>query len=278
MPESPEVDALAGAPCERLLGARIADIDLDEFGAFTTRSRALAELRDRTVTGIRRFGKHLAIDTDGPSLVVGFGRSGWLRWDVDAEAEVESASDAEAKPAPVIARISFEGGDAVLLTDAGGWLSVSLSIADDPADLRAIAKLGADPAAADFTATDLDRVLIGRRKQLKALLQEQESLSGIGNAYSDEILHVARLWPLLHASDLDEAQRAALFEAVRAVLGDAFAARRGIPIDQLKAAKVAAMRVHGRTGEACPVCGGTVADVPGSKGAAQYCPICQPAP
>lgn len=272
MPESPEVDALAAEVRTRLVGARIDGLDLEEFGALKTRRRALDELNGRTITGIRRFGKHLAIDTDGPILVVGFGRAGWMRWD-------DGAPQDAAEPAPpAIARLSFAGEDALLLTDAGGWLSVGLWIVDDAADVPAIAKLGPDPAAPGFAAADLDRVVVGRRKQLKALLQEQESLSGIGNAYSDEILHVARLWPLTHAADLDDAQRAALFDALRSVLGEAFADRRGIPIDQLKARKVASMRVHGRTGEACPDCGGTVADIPGSKGAAQYCPSCQPAP
>lgn len=107
------------------------------------------------------------------------------------------------------------------------------------------------------------------------LLQEQESISGIGNAYSDEILHRAKIAPTTHAAALDDAEREALFQAVRDELADAVRARRSIPLPKLKQAKAAAMRVHGRTGEACPVCGGVVADVPGSKGSAQYCPTCQ---
>ncbi len=79
-----------------------------------------------------------------------------------------------------------------------------------------------------------------------------------------------------HAASLDERERDHLYAAVREVLGGAFTARRGVPIDRLKAHKVASMQVHGRTGQACPICGATVADVPGSKGAAQYCPVCQP--
>jgi formamidopyrimidine-DNA glycosylase len=118
----------------------------------------------------------------------------------------------------------------------------------------------------------LDRIVVGRRKRLKALLQEQESLAGIGNAYSDEILFAARLSPLVQAVALDEGERAALYAAIRDVLGSAVEARRDVPPAELKAAKVAAMAVHGRAGEACPDCGGTVLDVPGSKGGAQYCP------
>ena len=230
-----------------------------------------------------------------------FGRAGWMRWSGEPTTDAATTTTATAAStdatggagsaagattaaattdaagtttattsAPTIAVLSFAAGTELLLADGGTWLSLGLWIVDEPAEVPAIAKLGPDPAPADDTADQLDRVLAGRRKQLKALLQEQERLAGIGNAYSDEILHAARLFPLTHAADLDEAQRAALFAAVRSVLGGAFARQRSVPIDELKARKVAAMAVHGRTGEECPDCGGIVADVPGSKGAAQY--------
>ncbi len=296
MPESPEVDALAGFLRTHIVGRQIAGLELVEHGALKTRGRLTSELVGRAVTGIRRFGKHLAIDTESPSLVVSFGRAGWMRWSGEPTADAAgtttaTAASTDATPtaatdaaklttattsAPTIAVLSFAAGTELLLADGGTWLSVGLWIVDEPAEVPAIAKLGPDPASADDTADQLDRVLAGRRKQLKALLQEQERLTGIGNAYSDEILHAARLFPLTHATDLDEAQRAALFAAVRSVLGGAFARQRSVPIDELKARKIAAMAVHGRTGEECPDCGGIVADVPGSKGAAQYCPVCQP--
>ncbi|WP_448256389.1 DNA-formamidopyrimidine glycosylase family protein [Microbacterium aurum] len=303
MPESPEVDALAGFLRTHIVGRQIAGLELVEYGALKTRGRLTSELVGRAVTGIRRFAKHLAIDTEGPSLVVSFGRAGWMRWSgepatdaatttasTDAAGGAGSAAGATTTAAttdaagtttattsaPTIAVLSFADGAELLLTDGGTWLSLGLWIVGEPAEVPAIAKLGPDPASADDTADELDRVLAGRRKQLKALLQEQERLAGIGNAYSDEILHAARLFPLTHAADLDEAQRAALFAAVRSVLGDAFARQRGVPIDELKARKVASMVVHGRTGEKCADCGGIVADVSGSRGAAQYCPVCQP--
>ena len=149
------------------------------------------------------------------------------------------------------------------------------SVVGAASEVAGVAKLGPDPIDPAYTRERLDAVLAGRRKQLKALLQEQETLSGIGGAYSDEILHAAKISPVVHAADLDDDERARLFAAMRTVLTEAVEARRGIPLSQQKAAKVAAMRVHGRTGEACPVCGGTVLDVPGSKGSAQYCPVCQ---
>jgi formamidopyrimidine-DNA glycosylase len=271
MPESPEVDALGGFLRSHAVGRTIRSVDLDEFRALKTRNRPVRELEGRRVAGVRRFGKHLSVDTDGPSLLLSFGRAGWARW--SDEAGTEKAPDPQA--APVIARVEFEDGAELAITDAGEWLSLGLSVVDDATAVPAIAKLGPDPLSDAFTAEVLDGIVTGRRKQLKALLQEQESLSGIGNAYSDEILHAARLSPVVHASALDEGERRRLYAAIREVLGTAFADRHDVAPGELKAAKVAAMAVHGRTGEPCPECGGTVHDVPGSKGAAQYCPACQ---
>ncbi|PJJ73479.1 formamidopyrimidine-DNA glycosylase [Diaminobutyricimonas aerilata] len=274
MPESPEVDALAGFLRARATGRTIRAIELEEFRVLKTRNRRTEELADRTVIGVRRFGKHVSLDTDGPGLLISFGRAGWARWADAGEAEtVPDASDAVV--APVVARITFTDGAEMALTDAGDWLSLGISIADDVTTLPAVADLGPDPTTPAFTPELLDGLVRGRRKQLKALLQEQASLAGIGNAYSDEILHAARLSPTTHASALDADQRERLFVAITGVLTAAFDARRDVPIDQQKAAKVASMRVHGRTGEPCPVCGDLVLDVPGSKGAAQYCPTCQ---
>lgn len=269
MPESPEVDALAGFLRSEVTGRTIRALELEEFRVLKTRDRPPAELAGRVVTGVRRFGKHISLDTDGPDLLISFGRAGWARWSEGAPPDPEPGT------APVVARVQFEDGAELGLTDAGEWLSLGVSIADDVTALSAVAELGPDPTAPEFTRDMLDGILAGRRKQLKALLQEQASLSGIGNAYSDEILHVARLSPTAHAATLDEAERDRLFEAIRGVLGGAFEARRDVPIDQQKAAKVASMRVHGRTGEACPVCGDTVRDIPGTKTGAQYCATCQ---
>lgn len=269
MPESPEVDALVGFLGEHARGRVVAAVELDEFRALKSRDRPLGELVGRTVTGARRFGKHAVLDTDGPGLLISFGRAGWAAWSDAAPARDPRPGAAE------IARIAFDDGARLAITDAAEWLSLGLSVVDEAETVPAIAKLGPDPASEGFTAEALDAVLAGRRKRLKALLQEQDSLAGIGGAYSDEILHAARLSPFAHAATLDAEERARLFAALREVLGAAFAARRGVPPERLKAEKVASMRVHGRRGEPCPVCGDIVRDLPGSKGAAQYCATCQ---
>ncbi|QKJ19088.1 DNA-formamidopyrimidine glycosylase family protein [Microbacterium hominis] len=278
MPESPEVQALIAALGPVLTGRTIAAIDLVEARAYKTRGRPVAGIVGARVTGLGRFGKHLDVETDRGSLVVSFGRAGWAypRAAGDADATL-AASDADGDDPPVIATIVFDDDSTLDLTDAADWLSLGLSWVDLPIEVAAIAALGPDPLGPTFTREDFARALGARRKQLKALLQEQESLAGIGNAYSDEILHAAKISPRTHAAALDDLERERLFQAVRSVLTDAVAARTGIGSAELKAAKVAAMRVHGRTGEACPVCGATVLDVPGTKGGAQYCPTCQTA-
>lgn len=283
MPESPEVDALAAFLRESAVGPRIDAVELIEFRALKTRARPLEELVGSTVTGVRRFGKHLSLDTTGADLVISFGRAGWATWNDapssekgtdDADGVAEAAAETADGP-PVLARLRFDGGQELAVTDAGAWLSLGLSVVDDPDDVPSLAKLGPDPSAPGFSQADLDAVLVGRRKQLRALLQEQESLAGIGGAYSDEILFAARLDPLVHASELTEDERARLLAAMRNVLSEAFAACVGVPIDRQKSEKAARMRVHGRTGEPCPAGDGLIVDIPGTKGAGQYCPACQ---
>lgn len=270
MPESPEVQALADDLGERLDGRAFLGGELEEFRVLKTRARPLSEVAGHVVTDVRRYGKHVDLATEGgPHLVISFGRAGWAAWTPPAE---EAA-------APVVAHLQFDGAD-LELTDAGAWLSLGLSVVDAAEEVGSIAKLGADPLDPGYSRADFDRVTGSRRKQVKALLQEQESFSGIGNAYSDEILHTAKIAPLAHAAALSPDERDRLFEAVVSVMRDAAAARRGIPIDQLKAQKVASMRVHGRTGEPCPVCGTTILDIPGGTGSSsgQYCPFCQAEP
>lgn len=269
MPEAPEVEALALFLRERLIGHRVTGVDLVEGRALKTRSRPLDELVGRSVTAVQRFGKHIDVDLGGTHLALGFGRAGWATWDETATAAAEAAGSAA-----VIARVVFDDG-ILGITDAGDWLSVQLHVVDAPDEVPAVAKLGPDALDPAFSRDRLVAALGGRRKQLKALLQEQESLAGIGNAYSDEILFAAGLDPVSHAASLTDAEITRLWTALRDVLGGASRDRRGVPIADQKAAKVAAMKVHGRTGEPCPGCGGVVEDIPGTKGGGQWCPSCQ---
>jgi formamidopyrimidine-DNA glycosylase len=271
MPESPEVQALADFLDARLAGLALQDVDLVEFRALKTRARPLSSLTGRRVEGVRRIGKHVDLRLDEGHLLVSLGRYGWVRWREDAVAEGDPPADAP----PALAVLAFDDGGVMETTDAGGWVSLGLWAVDAAADVPAVAKLGPDPADPAFGRTEFDRVVVGRRKQVKAILQEQESLAGVGNAYSDEILHAARVSPVAHGAALEGEALDRLYSETVGVVRKAIAARRGIPIDQLKAAKVAAMRVHGRAGEACPVCGDTIREFAFASTTAEYCPTCQ---
>ena len=269
MPESPEVQALVEDLAARLSGREISDVDVLEFRVTKTRGRPPSSLVGEKVRGAARHGKHVDLLVgEGQHLVVSLGRHGWARYP-------ETSADSSAGDAPGLISFGFEGGEAVEFTDAGDWVSLGCWIVDDPADVPAIAKLGPDPAAPGFTRADFDRAVSGRRKQVKAVLQEQESLAGIGNAYSDEILHTARISPVSHAASLAPNHLDRLFDATVGILAAAIEADRGIPISELKATKVAAMRVHGRAGESCPVCGDSIRDFSFASTTAQYCPTCQ---
>jgi formamidopyrimidine-DNA glycosylase len=271
MPESPEVQALADQVGERLVGSALTAVDVLEFRMIKTRSRQPESLVGERVTGARRYGKLVDLEFGAAHLVISLGRHGWARW-----GDTELPPD----PPPALALLDFDdgtrdGGTRLELTDAGGWVSLGAWVVDDPLDVSTVAALGPDPADPGYTRADFDRAFRGRRKQIKAILEEQKSISGIGNAYSDEILFAARLNPVAHSSDLGDEELERLYEQTVAVIRSATDARRGIPIADLKAAKTKAMQVHGRAGEPCPDCEGTILDFAFASTTAQYCPSCQ---
>lgn len=270
MPESPEVQALVDELGERLDGRVLTAVDVLEFRVVKTRTRQPSSLVGAQLTGTRRHGKLVDLIFGEQHLVVSLGRHGWARWGA-----ADPLPDAPPVAPPALAMLDFDDGTRLEWTDAGGWVSLACSVVDAPAEVSAVAGLGPDPAHPDFTRADFDGAFVGRRKQLKAVLQEQKSLAGIGNAYSDEILFAARLNPVAHATEVDAASLDRLYEATTGVIREAIEARRGIPISELKAAKVAAMQVHGRAGEPCPRGNGTILDFSFASTTAQYCPACQ---
>ena len=271
MPESPEVQALVEFLGERVHDRVIAELDIAEFRIVKTRDRPPASLVGARVTGMRRFGKHVGFETTGGWLMIGFGRNGWIRWQA-------SGDTASSEPVPEVARIVLDDDAVMQVVDTGEFLAVTASVVDAPSDLSGIAALGPDPLSPDFSRDDVERALGSRRKQIKALLQEQTSLAGIGNAYSDEILHTAKLSPTVHAASLNDDDRQRLFRATVDIMRGAVADRRGLPPDRLKAAKVEAMSVHGRGGQSCPVCGTEIVDITFAGASAQVCPHCQAEP
>ena len=146
----------------------------------------------------------------------------------------------------------------------------------DPAEVEGIARLGPDPLAVDFTAEVLAGILRAEgRKQIKGVLRHQGTIAGIGNAYSDEILHAARMSPYKPASSIEGDELETLFAAIKGTLGDAVERSRGLAASELKGEKKSHLAVHAQTGKPCPVCGDTVREVSFADSSLQYCPTCQ---
>jgi formamidopyrimidine-DNA glycosylase len=266
MPESPEVQALAEFLAGRMIGHRIRSFTVRDFRVL--KSRPTPDPTGVRVNGVLRFGKFVEVDAGANHVVCSLGRNGWVVWH-DVMPEEPPGADG-------VARVTLDDGSGFDLVDNGSFRSVAVWVVPDVSDVAGVAKLGPDPADPSFTRSDFARAVSGRRKQIKAILQEQDSLAGIGNAYSDEILFAARIAPMVHASSLDADALDRLFTATTGVIRGAIAARRGIPLTEMKAVKTAAMKVHGRGGEPCPSeCGGTIVDISFGGTIAQYCPTCQ---
>ena len=176
---------------------------------------------------------------------------------------------------PIALRVRLDDGSGFDLTEAGTRKRLAAYIVNSVADVPGIQTLGPDPLSDDFTLERFAAILAGQRVQLKGLLRNQGTIGGIGNAYSDEILHVAKLSPFAIAGSLDDATVTRLYAALRDTLSAAVAAASGKPAAELKDAKRAGMRVHGRTGESCPECGDIVREVSFADSSLQYCATCQ---
>jgi formamidopyrimidine-DNA glycosylase len=172
-------------------------------------------------------------------------------------------------------RTALVGGGGFDLTEAGTTKRLAVHVVRDPADVPGVARLGPDPLADDFDRAAFARVLEGERRQIKGALRDQSLIAGIGNAYSDEILHAARMSPFKPVQNLGDEETDTLYEALRTTLADAVERSRGLAAGRLKSEKKSGMRVHGRTGRPCPVCGDTVREVAFSDSSLQYCPTCQ---
>ncbi|MEU4211616.1 DNA-formamidopyrimidine glycosylase family protein [Streptomyces sp. NPDC026206] len=271
MPELPEVEALAGFLAERLVGRRVERVLPAAVSVLKTYDPPLSAAEGRAVTAVRRHGKFLDVATDdGPHLVFHLARAGWLRWH-------DSLPETPPRPGrgPLALRVRLAGGDGFDLTEAGTQKRLAVYCAREPSDVPGIARLGPDPLAPAFTLDAFAALLRGERRQLKGVLRDQSVIAGIGNAYSDEILHAARMSPFKLAASLTDEETATLYEALGTTLREAVERARGHAAAELKAEKKSGMRVHGRTGQPCPVCGDTVREVSFSDSSLQYCPTCQ---
>lgn len=275
MPELPEVEALAGFLREHAVDRVLAGVEIGTISVLKTYDPPPSALAGLPVTGVARFGKFLDLEIEGLHLVFHLARAGWLRW-----SDAIAGTTIRPGKGPIALRVRLHDIDSGQapgfdLTEAGTQKRLAVYVVRAPSEVPGIASLGPDPMAPDFDRAALAAILTGSRQQVKGVLRDQSVLAGVGNAYSDEVLHAARLSPFAVAGRLDDAEVDRLFEALRAVLATAVEAARGRPAKDLKDAKRAGMRVHGRAGQACPVCGDSVREVSFADRSLQYCATCQ---
>ena len=270
MPELPEVQALVDFLAQRTVGLAVVGVELGSISVLKTYDPPPSALAGGPVDGVHRHGKFLDVDVDGIHLVFHLARAGWLRW-----SDAIPATVIRPGKSPIALRVRLSDGSGFDLTEAGTKKSLAAYLVRDVRDVPGIARLGPDPLGAELTEESFAGMLVGRRTQIKGLLRDQEFLAGVGNAYSDEILHVARLSPFAIAGSLPPEAVSRLYAALRETLVGAVTAASGKPAAELKDAKRAGMRVHGRTGMPCPECGDVVREVSFADTSLQYCATCQ---
>jgi formamidopyrimidine-DNA glycosylase len=283
MPELPEVEALVRFLGERTAGRAVAGIEVGSIAALKTVDPPVTALAGGTVAGWARHGKWLDLAVPPLHLVFHLARGGWVRWsDALPRTPVRPRLGGSGKGAVTALRVRFDDGSGFDLTEAGTRKRLAVHVVRRPDDVAMVASLGIDPLDPGFTTEALAGLLAARNQQVKGLLREQSAVAGIGNAYSDEILHAARFSPYKLTRSFTPEETVRLHAAIGRVLAEAIGAASGKPAKELKDAKRAGMRVHGRTGLPCPgwdgtPCGDTVREVSFADRSLQYCPTCQTA-
>jgi formamidopyrimidine-DNA glycosylase len=275
VPELPEVQALVEFLDDHLHGHRVERCELGAIASLKTFDPPLDALLGRPFTASSRRGKFLCLDFDGLWLVVHLARGGWVKW-------WDSLPTTKARPSrsPIALRVGLSGDDFAPspgfdVTEMGTEKRLALWVVHQPDDVPPLASLGPDPLDPDFDTAALAAILATAPGTIKNALSTQSLLAGVGNAYSDEILHGAKLSPFKPAAKLSPGEIERVHAALVSILSEATARASGQSAKELKGDKKRAMAVHGRTGESCPVCGDLVREVSFSTKSLQYCPTCQ---
>jgi len=278
MPELPEVEALAAFLRERASGHAVAHAYPAAISVLKTYDPPPTALTGLVIGEVSRHGKFLDLFLAAPGdssgaplhLVVHLARAGWLRWREDIPPQPPKPGKG-----PLAFRVILDDGSGFDLTEQGTQKRLAVYLVRDPMDVPGVASLGPDPLDSSFTAETLAALLAGRRMQIKGVLRDQHIIAGIGNAYSDEVLHAARMSPFKIASSLTPDQVTDLYDAIETTLTDASKRAAGLAAGDLKAEKKTGLRVHGKAGQPCPVCGDTIREVSFADSALQYCVTCQ---
>jgi formamidopyrimidine-DNA glycosylase len=271
VPELPEIEALVDHLRRHAIGLTVGRVDVAALSVLKTFDPPVNALHGQVVTGARRWGKYLGLEVGELFLIAHLSRAGWLRW-----SDKLAAAPLRPGKGPIALRVHLgTPGDApgFDLTEAGTQKRLAVWLVNDPQLVPGIAALG--PDALDLSPEDLAEVLAGNTGRIKTVITDQKVIAGIGNAYSDEILHVAKISPFATAGKLSGEQLSALHDAMISVLTDAVGRSVGQGAAMLKGEKRSGLRVHARTGLPCPVCGDTVREVSFADKSFQYCPTCQ---
>lgn len=279
MPELPEVEALAAFLRERATGHAIERVEVAAISALKTFDPPITAATGRPITGASRHGKFLDVHIGGDvhaggsgddlHLVVHLARAGWLHY----RDEFNAKTPLKPGSGPIALRVRLDDGSGFDLTEAGTKKSLAAYFVTDPRLVPGVSRLG--PDALSVSEADFAAAMRSRRGQIKGVLTDQTILAGVGNAYSDEILHAAKLSPFALTDKIGDEAMARLHAAMRTVLTDAVKRSVGQKAATLKSEKRSGLAVHARTGLPCPVCGDTVREVSFADTSLQYCPTCQ---
>jgi len=273
MPELPEVQALVDFLRVRTEGLVVTGVELGSISVLKTFSPPPQALVGAPIDGVARHGKFLDLDCGGTHLVFHLARAGWLRW-----SDAIPATVLRPGKSPIALRVRFDDGSGFDLTEAGTKKSLAAYIVGDVTAVPRIVSLGPDPLGDDFTLEVFSQIAASHRMQVKGMLRDQSIIAGVGNAYSDEILHAARMSPFALARTMGDEEVARLHAATTATLSSWLARLREEAGERFPE-KVTAFRpdfaVHGRYGKPCPACGDPVQRLVYADNEANYCATCQ---
>lgn len=265
----PEVESLAVFLRERAVGHALVRADITAISALKTYDPPISAMVGLLIDDVQRHGKFLDISAQGVHLVIHLARAGWLRWK-----DEQSTGLVRPGKGPIALRTVLDDGSGFDLTEAGTQKKLAVYVVRDVSEVPGIARLGPDPFT--LSLEDFGDILKRQgRVQLKGVLRSQSVIAGIGNAYSDEILHVAKMSPFKPASNLSDDELKTLYDAMRETLKDAVDRSAGLAVQDLKSEKKSGLRVHGRKGQKCPICGDIVREVSFADSSLQYCATCQ---
>jgi len=267
MPELPDVTVYVEALTDLVVGRRVEKVRLRSFFLVRTPEPPVSAAEGRTVREVRRLGKRIVFGLDDDLfLVFHLMIAGRFKW---------RKRGAGIPGRRGLAAFDFPHGT-LLVTEMGTKKRASLHIVEGEAAVAEFDRGGTEPLAA--SATEFRAALVAGNHTLKRALTDPRILSGIGNAYSDEILHRARLSPFRRTGDLGDGEHGRLRAAAREVLEewtDRLRAKAKGKLPEKVTAFQAEMAVHGKYGEACPVCGAKVQRVVYAENEMNYCARCQ---